>query len=69
MQTLTLIVFIKLENSKNDGGKGECYIVFRYGFWESLGLFCFVLLKICCFDDGGNYTTAAAIIRFYLKIF
>lgn len=43
MRNSTLVVSIKLGNSRDDGGKGESYIVFHYSFRKSMGCFCFIL--------------------------
>lgn len=59
-------------NSREDGGKSDSHVVFHYGFRESLADSCFVDERVVdgeCYIGGGDYMTAAAIIKFYLKKF
>lgn len=70
----TLVVFIKLGNSRDDGGKSESHTVFHR--WFVVNLAFFVLYRrrassrsgiLFCSYGEGDYVTTATIQRFCLK--
>lgn len=46
MQNLTLVIFKKLENSRNNDEKSKSHIIFYYGFCEFLAFFYFYFVLL-----------------------